>query len=459
VLAFGASRDLTENVPVRVIVVGGSIAGLLAARAVSEFATDVSIVERDVPPAVAAPRKGVPQGRHVHGVLASGLDVLKDLFPDILVDLTSDGARVADTGDDVRWFNNGSWRLRCNCGVTSCVLTRPLLELHIRKRVEKILNVKQLCGHSVTGLEMDQTKSRITGVRIEGTSGTEKVLPADLVVDCSGRGSKTPSWLEALGLSKPQTTMVTVNIGYSTAFFHVPDKTGLDWQAMLILSQPPKGTRLGACFFVESGELQVTLGGQFRDYPPDNEPGFLEFAATLETPELFRTIQHAIPASPISTYRFPAHLRHHYERLRNGPSNLLVLGDALCSFNPIYGQGMSVAALEARVLHRCLADTSSHIGGTSELRNRYFQEVSRVVNAAWTMATGADLAYPQAEGKRPFGQAVILGYLGQIIALSCCDKRVLTVWNQVTNMQKPLSALFSPSIAARVMRRAILSSD
>lgn len=440
----------------RAIVIGGSIAGLLAARALSDFAESVSILDRDVPPDTAVPRKGVPQGRHVHGLLASGLDVLRVFFPNILDDLTADGARVADTAEDVRWFNNGAWRLRCNCGVMSCILTRPLLELHIRKRIGKIPNVTQRYGLSVTGLELDATKSRVTGVHADGKGGTEEILQADLVVDCSGRGSKTPLWLEAIGLSKPPTTMVTVNIGYSTAFFRVPDKTGIDWQAMLILSQPPKGTRLGACFFVENGELQVTLGGQFRDYPSDDQAGFMEFAASLEHPELFRTIQHAIPTSSISTYRFPAHLWNHYERLKNWPSNLLVLGDSLCSFNPIYGQGMSVAALEAQVLHGCLAEASSRVDGTSKLRNRYFQAVSCVVKAAWAMATGADLAYPQAEGQRPFGQAVILGYLGEVIALSCSDKRVLTVWNQVTNLQRPLSALFAPSIAARVMRRAVV---
>jgi len=443
----------------RAIVIGGSIAGLLAARALSDFAETVTIVDRDVPPTTAVPRKGVPQGRHVHGVLASGLDVLTFFFPNIIEELSADGARVVDTGKDVRWFNNGAWRLRCNCGVKSCVLTRPLLELHVRRRVEKLPNVTRLYGASVMGLKTDATKSRVTGLCVDGLEGGKKILEADLIVDCSGRGSKTPLWLEELGLTKPAATTVTVNIGYSTQFFRMPETARPDWQAMLILSQPPKGTRLGACFFVENGELQVTLGGQFRDYPPDDQAGFLEFAASLEHPELFRTIQHAVSTSPIATYRFPAHLRNHYDRLRDCPSNLLVLGDALCSFNPIYGQGMSVAALEAQILHRCLAAERLHGNGASRLRDRYFRGVSAVVNAAWAMATGADLAYPQAGGDRAFGQAIILGYLGHVISLSCSDERVLTVWNQVTNMQRPLSALFAPSIAARVIRRAVWAKD
>jgi len=439
----------------RVVVIGGSIAGLLAARAVSEFVTEVTILDRDVPPDAAVPRKGAPQGRHVHGILAGCLDALRLFFPDLIEDLTTAGARVVDTGEHIRWFNHNAWRLRCNSGITSCLLTRPLLEFHIRKRVGKIPNVKESYGLSVTGLEVDETKSRVTGVRVEGAPGTEKVLPADLVVDCSGRGSKTPLWLEALGLEKPPTTTVTVNIGYSTQFFKIPEETHWDWQGLLIMSQPPKVTRMGVGFLVENGELQVTLGGLFRDYPPDDQAGFLKFAASLAHPELFRAMEQATPCSPITTYRFPAHLWNHYEQRKKGPANLLVLGDALCSFNPIYGQGMTVAALEAQALLRCLKDTSFRADDLSGLRDAYYRGVSSIVKAAWAMATGADFAYPQAEGERPLGQWAIRGYLGHVIALTCTDKRVLTVWSQVTHMQKPLSALFAPAIAARVMRRAV----
>lgn len=439
----------------RAIVIGASVAGLLAARALSDFAEGISIVDRDVPPDAAVPRKGVPQGRHVHGVLAGGLDALMSFFPGILEDLTAEGSRVSDTGQDLLWFNNGAWRLRCKCGVTGCIQTRPLLELHIRRRIGKLPNVEQLCGFSATGLEMDATKSRVTGVRVVGNGGVEKILQADLVVDCSGRGSKTPAWLETSGLGKPPTTIVTVNVGYSTRYFRVPGNEDLGWHAMLILGQPPKGTRLGVGFFVESGELQVTLGGEFRDYPPDDEAGFLKFAETLEHPELFRTIRDAIPTSTIVTYRFPAHVWNHYDRLRSFPMNLLVLGDALCCFNPIYGQGMTVAAQQAQVLHHCLADTKRGVEGVEGLSDRYFRGISSIVKAAWAMATGADLAYPQAQAQKPFAHGAINRYLGHVIALSCYDKKVLTVWNQVTNMQRPLSALFAPSVVGRVMRHAV----
>ncbi|HEU5409508.1 MAG TPA: hypothetical protein VFU57_00685 [Candidatus Acidoferrales bacterium] len=438
----------------RAIIIGASVAGLLAARAFSDFAESVTLIDRDAPPDSPTPRKGVPQGRHVHGVLAGGFDALQYFFPGIDHDLVASGSWLGDVAQDVLWFNNGNWRMRCKIGVIGCIQTRPLLELHVRQRVAKLPNVRQMLGCSVEGFEFDARKSRVTGVRvIEG--GQQKILEADFVVDCSGRGSRTPAWLAEAGIGKPPETMITVNVGYSTRLFRVSSEKNLPWRAMLILNRPPHCTRLAASFFVESGELLVTLGGLFRDYPPDDDAGFLKFAQSLEHPELFRAIQDATPASPIATYRFPAHVWHHYDRLKNLPPNLLVLGDALCSFNPIYGQGMTVAALEAQVLHRCLASSKLRANATF-LRNRYFREATGIVKSAWTMATGADLAYAQAEGARPFGQGTVLRYLNHIIGLTCYDKKVLTTWNQVTNMQRPLSALFAPSIAARVMRRSLV---
>ncbi|MGH9734835.1 MAG: FAD-dependent oxidoreductase [Candidatus Acidiferrales bacterium] len=437
----------------RAVIIGASIGGLLAARALSDVAENVLILDRDVPPDAAAPRKGVPQGRHVHGLLAGGVDALRFFFPTILDDLAAEGARLVDTGQDLLWFN-GAWRLRYRCGVIGSLQTRPFLEMHLRRHVAKLTNVHQSCGAAVTGIEMDALRARVTGVHVRESAG-ERTLPADLVVDCSGRGSQTPAWLEAAGFEKPPTETVTVNVGYSTQYFRVPEKERPDWHAMLILGRPPSGTRLGACFFVENGDLQVTLGGEFRDYPPDDAAGFLEFAQSLENPGIFHAIKNATPVSPIATYRFPAHLWNHYERLKRLPANLLVLGDALCSFNPIYGQGMTVAAQEARALHSCFAEAGATSAASRELQKRYFQRASAIVNAAWAMATGADIAYPQAEGRRSRMQGIILRYITHVLALTTSDKTIVRVWNQVSHMQRPLSALFAPGIAMRVMRRAM----
>lgn len=439
----------------RAVVIGASVAGLLAARALSDFAESVTLVDRDAPPDAPLARKGVPQGKHVHGVLAGGYDVLKSFFPGIGDELTAEGSRISDVGQDILWFNNGAWRLRCETGILGCIQSRPFLEMHIRRRIARLPSVQQLCDTSVAGFEMNAANSRVTGLRVSTSGGTEKTLPADLVVDCSGRGSRTPAWLEAARLGKPSTTTVSVNVGYSTRFFRVPDNARPDWHALLILGTPPDRSRIGASFFVETGELQVTLSGEFRDYPPEDDAGFVKFAESLEHPQLFHAIRDAIPTTPIVAYRFPAHVWHHYENLKGLPVNLIVLGDAFCSFNPIYGQGMTVAALEAQVLQQALTSLNRDADSLASLQRRYFNGASRIVRVAWAMATGADMAYPQAEGRRPLGQRAILRYLGHIQGLCSYDRSVLRAWNQVTNMQRPFSTLFAPSIAARVMRRAV----
>ena len=439
----------------KIVVIGASIAGLLAARALADTAESITIVDRDSPPDSAIARKCVPQGRHVHGVLAGGLDVLQSFFPGILDELVAAGSRVVDASQDVLWFNNGGWRLRCQSGIQACIQTRPLLELHIRRRVSHIPSVRAIYGTRVNGFQLDSTKKRISGVRLTDDSGEETLLPADLIVDCSGRGSQTPAWLEANGLAKPPVSTITVNVGYSTRFFQLPDSEALGWRGLIILSRPPSITRLAAGFVVEGNQLQLTLGGLFRDYPPDDEAGFLKFAESLEHPALFHAIQNAIPASEIFVYRFPAHVWNHYDRLSDLPENLLVMGDALCSFNPIYGQGMTVAAVEAQVLQRCVSETSGSALDVKPLRDKVFRGISGVTKSAWAMATGADLAYPQAQAPKPFGSSVINKYIEHLISLTCSDRKALMAWNHVTQMRQPMSALFAPSIATRVIRRAI----
>jgi len=439
----------------KVVVMGASVAGLLAARALTDVAESIVIVDRDDPPDAPVARKCVPQGRHVHGVLAGGLDVLQAFFPGILDDLVADGSHVVDAAQDVLWFNNGGWRLRCRCGIKACIQTRPLLELHIRRRVSNLSNVRAIYSTRAHGFHLDSARKRITGVRLTDESGEESLLPADLIVDCSGRGSQTPTWLAANGLGKPLVSTITVNVGYSTRYFRLSDPSALGWHAMLILGRPPGVTRLGVGFLVEGNELQVTLGGLFRDYPPDDEEGFLEFAESLEHPALFQVIHKATPTSAIFTYRFPAHVWNHYDRLSDLPENLLVMGDALCSFNPIYGQGMTVAALEAQILGRCVSGTRHSIIDLYRIQDKYFRGISGITKAAWAMATGADLAYPQADVRRPFGSGVINRYVEHLITLTCSDKKALMAWNQVTQMKRPMSTLFAPSIATRVLRRAV----
>jgi 2-polyprenyl-6-methoxyphenol hydroxylase-like FAD-dependent oxidoreductase len=197
----------------------------------------------------------------------------------------------------------------------------------------------------------------------------------------------------------------------------------------------------------------VTLGGQFRDYPPGDEQGFLDFAGSLLRPELSDILRYATPVTPIATYRFPAHVWNHYEQLEQRPQGLLVLGDALCSFSPLYGQGMTVAALEARILQSCLAKNGSR--DLRGLTQAYYRGIVGPVRSAWDMATGADLAYPETVGPRSRVGSWMGRYLAHVVALTCYDPLVLKAWVEMTNMLNPNSAVFHPRIAVRVLKRII----
>ncbi len=438
----------------RAVVIGGSIAGLLAARALSDHFESVTIVDRDHPPAAPEPRKGVPQGKHGHGLLAAGSNVMDELFPGMFEEMVAGGAVAADAGEDIWWFNSGAWRIRTRCGIIGYLQSRPFLEFHIRKRVAQLPGVQEVCGYAATGLSFASDGQRVSGVQLRAGAGEAQTLSADLVVDCSGRGSQLPAWLEAAGWPRPPVSRVEVNVGYSSRILRLPNGQP-EWKALLMFGQPPKQSRLGVMLPVEGGQWMMTLGGEFRDYPPEDEAGFADFARSLYHPVLYERLCAAEPVTPIVTYRFPAHVWNHFERLERWPEGLLVLGDGVCSFNPIYGQGMTVAALEAKVLQRCLG-RQQNIGGNGQaLARDYYRGISAPVAAAWAMATGADLAYPQTQGPRTRAGAWVGRYLDHVIAMTCYDPCVLKQWVLVTHMVKPISAVFHPRIVARVLRRVI----
>ncbi len=439
--------------PVRAIVIGGSIAGLLAARVLSDFFDKVLIVERDIPPSTPGSRKGVPQGNHAHGLLAGGRARLERLFPGMFEGMVAGGAIPVDSGQDIAWFSNHAWRLRAPLGAGSYLQSRPFLEFHVREHVRKLRNLSEICASAI-GLAFDKGAERVTGVRVARRGEEETVIPADLVVDCSGRGSRLPQWLESMGFPRPPVSTVRVDVGYSSRYFEFRNGHEPDWHGMLIIGAPPDGNRQGVMFRAEGNRWQATLAGMFRDYPPNDERGFLEYANSLEQPHLCQVLRDATPVSEIATYRFSAHQRHHYERLQRFPAGLLTMGDAVCSFSPTYGQGMTVAAIEAEILQQSLRQTK---GSAQKLWRAFFHRIAEPVQTAWALATGGDLAFPQTEGERPSSGRWRKQYLGHVLALCSSDAVVLREWTQVAHMVAPFPVLFHPRIATRVLRHAIAS--
>jgi 2-polyprenyl-6-methoxyphenol hydroxylase-like FAD-dependent oxidoreductase len=427
------------------IVIGGSIGGLLAARVLAYFYDAVTVFERDALPDTYEPRKGVPQGRHAHGLLARGREVLDELFPGFSEDAVSQGAIYGDVVDDVLWFNYGVYLHNTPSSLKGLLISRPMLEELVRRSVLRLPNVRLQEQTEILEPICDRIAGRVTGVRAQSLAGATEAIDCDLLVDASGRGSKSPTWLEALGYAKPREDSIRVDIGYMTRFYrrrpeHLPGK-----QAVILGACRPDW-RFGVILAQEQDRWIVTLGGYFGDYAPSDDAGYIEFARGLQKPEIFEVIRDAEPLTPLTPYRFAANLRRYYEELTQFPEGFLVLGDGLCSFNPIYGQGMTVASIEALALRQCLAVGSQGIAG------RFFRAARPLMDIPWQIAVGSDLQHPEVKGKRPAQVRFVNWYLEKLFRAAQHDGRLATSFLEVANLLKQPTSLIDPKVAFLVWK-------
>ena len=425
------------------IVMGGSMAGLLAARVLSEYFEQVTLVERDVPVDTPEARKGVPQGRHAHVLLARGEQVLSRLFPGLTSDLVSGGGFAGDMGSTMRWFQFGGYKRQHHWGHDTFIQTRPYLEWHVRRRVLALPNLKLVAGCAVTGLL--QERGVVRGVQTE--SGE---IPGDFTVDCTGRGSAAPRWLKAMGFDAPEESTIEINVGYASRYYRRAPGQLQGASFVVIHPKTPVQRRSATLFPVEGDRWICTLGGWFGDHPPTDAAGFLEFAKNLPAPDIHRVISQAEPLSDAVPHRFPANLRRHYERLPRFPEGYLVLGDAVCSFNPVYGQGMTSAALQAETLSSQLAS-----GLNAGFARRHFREVSRTVDVIWKLAAGEDFRYPEAQGPKMAGTDLGNRYVSLIHRAVMRDERVYGDFLSVLNLLEPPRILFRPATVWRVLRASL----
>jgi 2-polyprenyl-6-methoxyphenol hydroxylase-like FAD-dependent oxidoreductase len=435
----------------RALVLGGSMGGLLAARALSEYASSVLVVERDELRPRPEPRRGVPQGRHVHALLARGAEVLESLFPGVLEELVAAGAPRSRVLEETRFVYSGHELARADLGVSNIQPTRALLEQRVRERVAALPNVKVMDGHEVTGL-VSTDGGRVVGARVARrpgapggkvlTAGADR-LDADLVVDALGRGGRARTWLSELGYARPAEDRIACDVTYVSRMLRIPDLALSD---RLVVVGPVAGRpRAMALSCHEDGRWMLTVGGMAGDRPTADDRGILDFARTMAPPDVFRAIENAEPVTAPVTHRFPASVRRRYERLRRFPPGLLVFGDAICSFNPIYGQGMTVAALEAEALRGCLR------AGDRDLARRFFRAAARVIDGPWRLAAMGDLSIPEVPGPRPPRVRLLNRYVARLHRAAHGDPELAAVFLQVTGLIAPPSALVRPRIVVRAL--------
>lgn len=433
------------------VVLGGSMAGLLTARILSDHFDHVTIIERDPIHAQPEARKGQPQARHLHGLLSSGLTIMGQYFPGLPETLAAEGAFVGDMGESMNWYSYGGYRQRFTLGHASALMSRPLLEYTIRHRVLALDNVTLLDNCALTGLVATQDRQRIIGVRIERRGDTPELdtLVADLVVDCSGRGSRMSHWLVQLGYAAPQESEVKVDVGYATRVYRrdPADPRGQQWT--LYTPQAPQEMRFGGMFPIEDNRWIVSMGGWIGDHAPTDEAGFLAYARSLPMSDIYDVISQAEPLGEIIAHKFNASLRRHYEKLTRFPEGLLVLGDAVCSFNPTYGQGMTSAAMQVVALDQLL---TQRYGNTTALALPFFQRIAKVIDTPWQLAVGEDFRFPATTGPKPAGIDLLNRYVAAVHRATLLDPVVGKAFMQVMNLLAPPSSLMTPGMMLRVWR-------
>lgn len=430
------------------IVVGASLTGLLATAAVARHFDRVTLVERDALPTGPDTRKGVPQARHVHVLLKQGEHVLAHYFPGLVEELLANGAARVDMAGDTRWFYFGDWKARFASGVGFLSQTRGFLEWTVRMRLAALPNVTIRPETDVRGLAVDDA-GRVRGVRLDATGET---VAADLVVDATGRVSRGTAWLADLGLPVPEETSVKVAVGYASRFYRRPPGAAHDWKALFVYPRPP-GTRLGVIVPVEGDRWMVTLVGWFHDHPPDDDDGFLAFTRSLPVPDVYDAIRDAEPLSPIVLHKFPSNLRRRYERLTTMPDGLAVIGDALCSFNPIYAQGMTTGAIGAHALDETLT-VHAKAHGRNDLRGfsqRFQRHLSHLIDTPWLLTTTEDLRSAEAEGTRPAWIPLVQWYTRRVQQLTWRDEFVGKRFLEVMHLTRTPRTLLHPYILLRAL--------
>lgn len=429
------------------LVLGAGIAGLLTARCLSDHFGRVLVVDADDLPDGPENRRAIPQGHHSHVLLSQGRTLFEALFPGLDAELAALGCEEVDWAGDCVVFSSAGEVPRFPSGLVTRPCTRAQLEWLVRRRVLALPNVTLRSGVQITSLTAQD--GRVTGACVEGST---EPLRADFVVDATGRHSHAPQWLEQLGYDRAEETVIDSFLGYATRLYERP--AGADgYKGVLINTQPPGNPRAGALWPIENNRWLITLAGTAKAYPPTDEAGFRDFASKLQSPLLAEAIDRAKPIGPIRSYRRTQNQWRRFDRLAQWPERFVVLGDGVCAFNPVYGQGMTVAAMEAGLLSALLRQ-----GSLDGLARQFQRQIVRAIDPAWLVATGEDLRWESTIGGRAsVATRLSHWYLGHLMALTPRSQPMVKAFLSVVHMTHAPLSLIRPRIAAPVLTRALFS--
>ena len=440
---------MTRTQPQRqAVVIGAGVAGLMAARVLQAHFDQVLVLERDrLEPARA--RKGTPQAQHTHILLDAGAAVLKTLFPTVAADMSGAGCWAVDAAADLRWFHFGVWKKRFRSDNVMYLVHRPTFEASLRSAVEALPGVS-IRGHTtVKGLVQDARGAVVGVAALDGASQTPSVVPCAVVIDASGRGSRMDRWLHELGVGPIERSEVAIDMAYVSYCSRPARDFPTESVPLAVFPEPPRGRRIGIIYPVPGDRLMVTLAGLVGDHPPTDVEGHRAFAAALPVAE-FGDLLAACPVEGgVHQHRLPTACRRHFERAAL-PEGVLVMGDALCSLNPVFGQGMSVAALQADVIRQAFARAERRRRAAPDLEGLQ-AKIAAACDVPWQMGVCENLRFPEVAGPRTRRLRALQWYLSRIYRASAKYRVVCDGFLRVMNLTRRPSSLFAPRIALRVL--------
>jgi 2-polyprenyl-6-methoxyphenol hydroxylase-like FAD-dependent oxidoreductase len=426
---------------------------MLAARVLSDAYDRVTVVERDdLTAAGRGLRPAISWAVHIHALLERGRRIIEELYPGFGDDMLSQGVPVGDYGTTCHYYFDGRMFAEAETGMACVAANRPVLEHFLRSRTGARPGVVIRDRTDILGLRASTDSSRITGVHVQGRDngpdglpGPAEVIDADLVVDATGRGSRAPRWLEELGYGRAPEEKVHMKLTYTTMDFLGPlpyDPLGED---IALVPTATPGFPRGAIFARLADRYALTLTGINGDRAPTDREGFLAYAKSLPVPDIYEAVRDAVQRAPAGSFRFPASVRRHYERVRRLPAGFLVVGDAACIFNPVYAQGMTVAAMGASVLR-------DHLDRGVEPRPAaFFRDLAKATDSPWMMSASADLGYPQVRGRRTIATRLGNAYMTRVMAAAATDPVVARGFMRTISLIDPPQSLMKPGMMKRVL--------